>query len=105
MDQRDRWMQQANKHFRAGEMDQSLAAVHKALALERGVYGHLLATSLPSLEGQAQLLEQRERFAEAIAARQEQLRRLRELLGLGDWRVTDARLDLVDTRRLARLAS
>jgi tetratricopeptide (TPR) repeat protein len=98
-----RWLQQANNHFRAGEIDQALAAVHKALALERAVYGHLQATSLPSLEAEARLLEQRERFTEAIAARQELLQRRQELHGPGDWRVTDACLDLQDTRLLARL--
>jgi CHAT domain-containing protein/Tfp pilus assembly protein PilF len=101
--QRNRWLQQANTHYRAGEIDQSIAAIHKGFALERSVFGQLQAASLPSLAAQAQLLEQRERFADAITARQEVLRRRQELHGLGDWRVTDARLDLQDTQQLARL--
>jgi CHAT domain-containing protein len=99
--QRDRWLQQAKTHYGAGEIDKAIAAIHKGLALERSVFGQV--GSLPWLTFQAQLLEQRERFADAIAARQELLRRQQELHGLGDWRVTDARLDLEDTRLLARL--
>jgi CHAT domain-containing protein/Tfp pilus assembly protein PilF len=98
-----RWLRQADTHFAGGDIDKTIAAIHKGLALERSVFGHLLAGSLPLLMAQAQFLEQRERFAEAITARQELLRRRQELHGLGDWRVTDARLDLQDTRLLARL--
>jgi CHAT domain-containing protein len=103
MAQRERWMQQAKAHLRAGEIEQALAAVHKALALERAVYGQLRAPFLPLLEAEARLMVERERFAEAIAAQQELLRRRQELHGPGDWRVTNARLDLEDSRLLARL--
>jgi tetratricopeptide (TPR) repeat protein len=99
----NRWLQQANKHHRAGEIDQAIAAIHKGLALERSVFGQVQAGWLPWLMAQAELQEQRERFAEAITARQELLRRRQELHGLDDWRVTDARLDLQDTQKLARL--
>jgi hypothetical protein len=91
--QSQRWRQQSNTHFSAVEIDKAIAAVHKALALERAVFGYLRAVSLPWLQRQARLLEQRERFAEAITARQEVLRRRQELHGPGDWRVTDASLD------------
>jgi CHAT domain-containing protein len=101
--QSERCLQRATAHLRGKEVDKGIAAVHKALAVERAIYGHLRATSLPLLEGEARLLEQRERFADAITARLEVLRRRQELHGLGDWRVTDARLDLEDTRLLARL--
>jgi CHAT domain-containing protein len=97
------WLERADTHYRAGEIDQTSAALHKGLALERSVFGHLRAASLPWLGGLARLQEQRERFADAILARQEVLRRREELYGQSDWRVTDARLDLEDTRRLARL--
>jgi CHAT domain-containing protein/Tfp pilus assembly protein PilF len=105
LSQSRRWLQQADRLYRAGEMDQALAALHKGLALERSVFGHLSAASLPWLGGQARVLEQRERFAEAITSRQELLRLRQELHGQGDWRVTDARLDLEDTRLLARLST
>jgi tetratricopeptide (TPR) repeat protein len=101
--QRNRWLQQANTHYRAGEIDQTIVAIDKGLALERAVFGHLQAASLPWLQGHARLLEHRERFADAITARQELLRRRQELHGHGDWRVIDARLDVEDTRLLARL--
>jgi CHAT domain-containing protein/Tfp pilus assembly protein PilF len=100
--QSQRWLQQADADHRAGEIDKAIAALHKGLALERSVFGHLRAGSLPWLVRQAELLEQRERFAEAIKARQELLRRRQELHGPRDWRVSDARLDLEDTRLLAR---
>jgi CHAT domain-containing protein/Tfp pilus assembly protein PilF len=101
--QRNRWMQQANTHLGGGEIDKAIAAIHKGLALERAVFGDLQAGSLSSRSVQAELLEQRERFADAITARQEVLRRRQELHGQGDWQVTDARLDLEDTRRLSRM--
>jgi CHAT domain-containing protein/tetratricopeptide (TPR) repeat protein len=101
--QRNRWLQQALALFRGGKMDEAIAAIQKGLALERAVFGHLRATSLPWLEDQARLQEQRERFAEATEARQELLHRTEARHGRVDWRVTDARLDLEDTRRLARL--
>jgi tetratricopeptide (TPR) repeat protein/CHAT domain-containing protein len=101
--QRSQWLQRANAHHRAGEIDQTIAALHKGLALERSLFGHLRADSLRWLASQAELQVQRERFAEAIEARQEVLRRREDLHGPDDWRVTDARLDLEDTRRLARL--
>jgi CHAT domain-containing protein/Tfp pilus assembly protein PilF len=101
--QSQRWLQKAKPHFDAGEIDKAIAAIHTGLALERSVFGHLREASLPWLVPQARLLEQRDRFADATKARQELLRRLQELHGLGDWRVTDARLDLEDTQRLARL--
>jgi tetratricopeptide (TPR) repeat protein len=101
--QSQRWLHQANTHFRAGEIDKAITAIHKGLALERSVFGQVRAAALPWLQGQAQLLERCERFADAISARRELLQRRQELHGRGDWRVTDARLDLEDTRLLARL--
>jgi tetratricopeptide (TPR) repeat protein len=101
--QSQRWLQRATTHYGAGEIDKVIEALHKGLALERSLFGHLRAASLLWLERQAVLLEHRERFADAILARQELLRRRHELHGLDDWRVTDARLDLQNTRLLVRL--
>jgi CHAT domain-containing protein len=101
--QRDRWLQRADKHYGAGEIAEAIAALKKGLALERAVFGHVRATSLPWLAAQARLQEGREEFREAEEARRELLRRKEELYGRRDWRATDARLDLDYTRLLARL--
>src|SRR5262249_14991608 len=53
----------------------------------------------------ARLLEQRQRWQEAEAARSEVLRRRTQLHGLADWRVTDARLDLEQSRGVAPLSA
>jgi Tfp pilus assembly protein PilF len=103
MARRDRWLARAGTHYRAGEIDETITAIHKALALERAVFGEIQSASLPWLQFKARRHEEREQFTEAIAARQEVLRWLRSRYDRADWRITDARLDLEETRGLARL--
>jgi CHAT domain-containing protein/Tfp pilus assembly protein PilF len=103
--QRQHWLQRASAHWRAGEIDRAIAAVDRGLALERAALGSLRAGSLPWLSFQARLHEQRDQYARALGPRQEVLEGLRQLHGQADWRVTDARLDLEDTRRQARLGA
>jgi tetratricopeptide (TPR) repeat protein len=103
--QGERWLRRAETHSRAGAIDEAIAALQKGLALERSVFGQVQASSLPWLTGLARLHEQRGRFSAAIRARREVLRRQEDLHGQSDWRVTDARLDVEDTRLLARLDS
>jgi CHAT domain-containing protein/lipopolysaccharide biosynthesis regulator YciM len=52
---------------------------------------------------QANLYEQREQFAEALAARKEVLRVIRALHGPGDWRTADAQRSVEDCRRLPEM--
>jgi hypothetical protein len=47
--QSQRWLQQANTHFAREEIDKTIAAIHKGLALERAVFGQLGGGSLPWL--------------------------------------------------------
>jgi CHAT domain-containing protein/tetratricopeptide (TPR) repeat protein len=103
LQQLNHWLQRANAHQRRGEIDEAIAAIHKGLALERTVFAQVRTAMLPWLAALAHLHEQREQFAEAEAARRELLRRREESHRPDDWRVTDARLDLQDMRRLARL--
>jgi CHAT domain-containing protein len=103
MAERDRLLKGVNDAFRAGKLDAAIASISRALAIERKVHGGLRASSLGWLAGQARLQEQRELWAGAEAAREEVLKRLSELHGKGDWRATDARLMLADTRLLAKM--
>jgi CHAT domain-containing protein len=100
---RDRWFQRGLEHHSAGRMDEALAAVQKALALERAVFGRVEAASLGWLSSQARLQEQREQFAGALEARRELWLRQNQEHGPDDWRTIEARLDLEDCRQLARL--
>jgi CHAT domain-containing protein len=102
---RDRWLRRADARLAAGQIDEAIMAVRKGLALERAVFGMLRATTLPWLTGLAQLQEQQEHFAEALAARQERWRTLRQYQGESDWQVQDALQDVEDCRFLARLTS
>src|SRR5262249_38686561 len=90
---RERWRQRGNTRFAAGQIDEAIAAIQKGLAAERAVFGRLRATTLPWLAFQAQLQEQQEQFAEALAARQEHWRSLRQYQGERDWQTQDALLD------------
>jgi CHAT domain-containing protein len=100
---RNRWLQRANTRSAAGQIDETITAIQKGLALERVVFGMLRATTLSWLESQARLQEQQEHFAEALAARQERWRTLRQYQGEKDWQVQDALRDVEDCRLLARL--
>jgi CHAT domain-containing protein len=100
---RERWMQRANSRYAAGQIDEAITAIQKALVLERGVFGTLRVTTLPLLEEQAELQEQQEQFVGALVARQERWRTLRQYQGERDWQVQDALLDVEHCRFLDRL--
>jgi CHAT domain-containing protein/Tfp pilus assembly protein PilF len=103
--QRDQLQQQANILLRAGQTDDAIAAMKKALALERRVLGELSGNGLTWLAWLARLQEQREQFEDTIASRREMLTLRRQRHGADDWRVVDARLALEDARLLARLSA
>jgi CHAT domain-containing protein len=100
---RNRWLQRANARNAAGQIDEAITAIQKALALERAVFGTLGSSLLPWLALQALLQEQQEQLSEALAARQERWRSLRHYQGETDWQVQDALLDVEDCRFLVRL--
>jgi tetratricopeptide (TPR) repeat protein len=101
--QRNRWLQRATTRHAGGQINEAIAAIDKALALERAVQGSVGSAALGWLAAQAQLQEQTEQFAQALRARQEVLRQRQQLHQVGNWRLTDARLDVEDCRLLARL--
>jgi CHAT domain-containing protein len=102
---RDRWLQRAHSRYATGQINEAIAAVQKGLAQERALCGTLGYTLLPWLDFQARLQEQQEQFVEALVARQEHWRSLRQYQGETDWQVQDALLDIEDCRFLARLES
>jgi CHAT domain-containing protein/tetratricopeptide (TPR) repeat protein len=102
--QRNRLLQQATTLFRDEQIDEAISAIRKALNLERGIFGGVSGNGLTWLERLARLQEEREQLADAIASRRELLTLRRQRHGPDDWRVSDARLALEDSRLLARLS-
>jgi CHAT domain-containing protein/tetratricopeptide (TPR) repeat protein len=100
---RNRWFQRAIARHAAGQIDETITAVGKGLELERAVFGTIQAVTLSWLDFLARLHEQQEQFREALAARQERWRTLKQYRGERDWQVQDALLDVEDCRLMARL--
>jgi tetratricopeptide (TPR) repeat protein/CHAT domain-containing protein len=99
--ERDRLAAEAGKLLEEGKLAATVTAWEKKLAIERQVFGDLHEAVVQSLQGLAGLHEFREDFAAARKARKEVLALCRKLHGDKDWRVTDARLALADSERLA----
>jgi CHAT domain-containing protein/Tfp pilus assembly protein PilF len=95
----------ANQALHSGKDDEAAPLMRRILAIERAVFGAVRSSpaGVSWLEGLARLHERREEFDKAIPLRRDLLRLRRQWHGEGDWRVTDARLDLEDARQLARL--
>lgn len=94
---------QANALYGKGQLAETARTVEKALAIERAVFGSVRAEVVPWLAFLASLYEARADFPAARQARQGVLTLHTRLHGARDWRVTDARLDLVDLERLSKL--
>jgi CHAT domain-containing protein/Tfp pilus assembly protein PilF len=101
--ERDRLRAETQRLRQQGKLAEAVAAVEKALAIERAVLGKTHADVADSLELLADLHQEREDLAAARKVRQEVLALRRQLHGDSHWRVTDARLALADVERLARL--
>jgi CHAT domain-containing protein/tetratricopeptide (TPR) repeat protein len=99
--QASRSFAQANADFQAKRIDDFIANGLRGLTLEWRVHGEVPPRRHDWLRGLAHAMEERGRWEEAGALRAEVLAGLVRLHGEGDWRVTDARLDLDHTRRLA----
>jgi hypothetical protein len=104
-EQRTQRLQRANALIRAGQRDEAIAAVRKALKVERAVLGQLSSNGLVWLNGLARLQEDREQFAGVIASRRELLAGQRQRYDAAHWRVIDSRLDLEDALLLVRLSA
>jgi tetratricopeptide (TPR) repeat protein/CHAT domain-containing protein len=101
--ERDRLEAQARRLGQEGKLVEAVAAWEKKLAIEREVFGNVHDTVAQSLQELANMQEFREDFAAARKVRQEVLAIHTKLHGTKDWRVTDARLALEDSERLARM--
>jgi CHAT domain-containing protein/tetratricopeptide (TPR) repeat protein len=102
-ERRNRLLDRANAVLREGQVDEAIASVRRALALERGVRGDLSGNGLGWLDWLARTQQEQGQFAEGIESRRERLTLLRQRHGQDDWRVKDARLDLEDIQLRARL--
>ena len=91
--------------YRAGQLDEAITLVQKALTLERAVFGALGDNGMTWLSGLAKLQHQREQFSGAVASRRQLLALKTQRYGADDWRVVDAKLDLEDSRLWARLSA
>src|SRR5262245_14935214 len=98
-----RLMGEESKLIRAGKLTEATTVMEKLVALQRQLFGDTHQEVVSSLENLADWHEAREDFAAAQKARRELLAIQTKRFGAGHWRVTDERLKLEHTRRLARL--
>ncbi len=103
LQERDRYEQEAAKLYRAGKLEETIAAFEKKLAIEREVLGELHEDVVDSLESLDWFQEAREDWtaarkalAEVLAIRQRQPDRK-------DWRIADARRAVADLDRRAAM--
>jgi len=102
--ERNRLREHTRKLQVAGRLDEAVAAAEKMLAIERQLFGNVHSEIVGSVQWLARLHAEREDFAAAHQACQEVLELETKLHGVGDWRVTDARLAVAEVDRLAGLA-
>jgi tetratricopeptide (TPR) repeat protein len=103
LQERDRYLREANRLRNQGKLAEAIAAGEKVLALDQALVKTRRASVARTLDWLAGMHEEREDFPAAARARQQALALWTELHGAGDWRVTDARLALEHTQRLAGL--
>jgi hypothetical protein len=103
LQERDRLEAEARKLRADGKLTEAIAVAEKMLAIERQLFGDRADDVVGSLQWLALLHEQREEFTAAV----KRLREVREIqtarYGQDDWRVTDARLALVNMELRAKL--
>jgi CHAT domain-containing protein len=103
LQQVDAELRQALAHYRQGKLAEAVAAIGRALAIEREVHGQGGRRQIILLEFLAMLLEQQEDWPAAKKARTEVLDEFRRAYGQDHWKVTQARLELADVELKARL--
>jgi CHAT domain-containing protein len=101
----DRLAAKMEQLWNAGKRVQAVAAWQKKLAIEREVFSKDHPFVAQSLEQLADLHEFMEAFKTASKGRKEVLAIRIKLYGEQNWRVTDARLALEHTERLAKLSA
>ncbi len=90
--ERDRLMGEVKTLRDAGKLDEAVAAVEKALAIDREVLGNLHDNVATGLDWLGWLQERRQNFPAAFQARREQLSLYRKLYGDQHWWTIDVRL-------------
>jgi tetratricopeptide (TPR) repeat protein len=98
-----RLLRQANPLFKQGKTQETIEAIRQGLALERAVLGQVRPSRCDRLSSLATLLEGQEQWQEAARARGEVVEVRHASLGKDHWRAIDARWQLRDGERLARL--
>jgi CHAT domain-containing protein/Tfp pilus assembly protein PilF len=103
--ERDHLAAEANKLQMAGKLAEAIAAMEKAAALHREVWGTDHPAAIGPLNFIADAHEARDEFAAARKSRQEVVRILVKLHGDEHWQVSDARLKLTDLDRLEKMSA
>jgi CHAT domain-containing protein/tetratricopeptide (TPR) repeat protein len=104
-EQRNQLLRKAQSQAKAGQLDEAISSLQTGLQLERRLLGGVSRRGLGWLHSLAALQEYREQFAGAIASRRELLLLMQQRYAADRWQVVDARLDLEDAQRLARLSA
>src|SRR5262245_34856177 len=101
--ERARVLKEVNQLVQAGKKAEAVSLWEQELARARRVFGPFHEEVDKTARALAQLYELREDFPAAETAREQVLTIRLKLYGAKHWRVTDARLDLEDVKRLAQL--
>ncbi len=101
--ERDRYKQEANRQAQAGNLEETLNALGKELAIERDVLGELHQDVVDSLNLLARFQEAGEDWVAARKSLTEVIRIRQSQPDRKDWRIADARRALADLNRRAAL--
>jgi hypothetical protein len=101
LQERDRLWQQVLKLYAAGNWPGAVPPAEKALGVQRRLFGDRNDSTVTMLNALAALHERREDFPAALKARREVLAIQTRRFAASRWEVTDARLELAHTQRLA----
>src|SRR5262249_17839488 len=102
--ERDRLEKQLSIFIQKGQYDWLLEAAERIVALEKEALGQTHLKVLASLRRLAAFRQLLGKYPGAIRAREEVLKPQQKRLRKGHWQVTDARLELEHTRRLAAMS-
>ena len=97
--ERDRYKQEANRQAQAGNLEETLNALGKELAIERDVLGEFHQDVVDSLNLLARFQEAGEDWAAARNSLTEVIRIRQSQPDRKDWRIADARRALADLNR------
>jgi CHAT domain-containing protein/tetratricopeptide (TPR) repeat protein len=104
LEERDRLFVEVTKQYQAGKLAEAVAALQKAVAIQRQVFGNRQEELVKALESLAFLQELRGDFGASGKARKEVLAIATKLYGGKDWRTIDAQWEVESLNRRARLS-